>query len=69
VADQHGRPVEAVEDRARGGDVAVEGQGGVLHDGYPVTVGGEVIVDALPARAVREVAVHEHDVLDGHGRS
>ena len=49
MADQHGWAVEAVENLVRGGDVAVEGEGGVLHDGYPVTVGGEVIVDALPA--------------------
>jgi hypothetical protein len=49
MADQHGRAVEAVENLVGGGDVAVEGEGGVLHDGYQVTVGGEVIVDALPA--------------------
>jgi len=69
MADKDGRAVEAVENRVRGGDVTAEGEGGVLHDGYPVTVGGEVIVNAVPARAVREVAVHEHDVLDCHGRS
>ena len=47
--DEHGRAVEAVENLAGGGDAAAEGEGGVLHHGYPVTVGGEVIVDALPA--------------------
>ena len=69
MADQHGRAIEAVENRVRGGDVAAEGEGGVLHDGDPVTVGGEVVVDALPARPVREVAVYQHDVLDCHGHS
>jgi hypothetical protein len=49
MADQHGRAVEAVENLTGGGDVAAEGEGGVLHDGHPVAVGGEVIVDALPA--------------------
>jgi len=49
MAGQHGWAVETVENLVRGGDVAVEGEGGVLHDGYPVTVGGEVIVDAPPA--------------------
>jgi hypothetical protein len=49
MADQHSRAVEAVENLAGGGDVTAEGEGGVLHDGYPVTVGSEVIVDTLPA--------------------
>ena len=26
-----------------------QGEGGILHDGYPATVGGEVIADAQPA--------------------
>src|ERR1043165_6947152 len=36
MADQHGRAVEAGENLTGGGDVAAEGEGGILHDGYPV---------------------------------
>jgi hypothetical protein len=69
VADQHGRAAEAGEDLVSRGGVAGQRQVGGLHDCYPVAVSGEVIVDALPARSVHEVPVHEHDVPDGHGRS
>src|SRR6202034_3411436 len=61
VADQHGGAAEGVEDLAGGGDVAGQRQGGVLHDCYPVAVSAEVVVDALPARSVREGTVHQHD--------
>jgi len=64
VADQDGRAFEAVEDQVGRGDVACQRQGRVLHHRHPVPVGGQVVVDPLPAGAIDEPAVHEHDVLD-----
>jgi hypothetical protein len=63
VPDQDGGTVEAVEDQVGRGNVAGQRQGRVLHDGYAVAVGGQVVVDPLPAGAVDEPAVHQHDVL------
>jgi hypothetical protein len=46
-----GRAVEAAENLPGGGDVAAEGEGGVLHDGYPVTVGNAFAAENADAAA------------------
>jgi hypothetical protein len=60
VADEHDRAVLGVDHPSRGGDVARQGQGRVLDNADPVTVGFEQVIDALPVRSVDEAAVHEY---------
>ncbi|MCY1240480.1 hypothetical protein D9M72_533320 [compost metagenome] len=67
VADEYDRAV-LCGDRALGdGDVIGKRQGRVLDDGDVVAVLLEDVVDALPAGAIDEAAVNEHDILGGGG--
>ena len=43
-----------------GDHVALERDRGVLHDGDPVALGTQPVVDASPAGAVDEAAVDQH---------
>ncbi len=63
VAGQDGGTVQAVEDLMGRGDVSGQRQGRVLHDGHPVAVRGQMVVDPLPAGSIDEPAVDQHYVL------
>jgi hypothetical protein len=62
VADQHDRSVLDIDDLPGGLGVALQGQGGVLHDADPESVAAERVVDAPPAGAVDESSVYENDI-------
>ena len=62
VSDENHRTVLVVEDPLGGGHIPFEGQRGVLDDGDVVPVVREQVVDAPPARAVNEPAVHENNI-------
>jgi hypothetical protein len=62
MADQHGRPVLALEDQPGGLGIAFQRQCRVLHDADVEAVPAQQLVDLLPAGSVDEAAVHEDDV-------
>ena len=61
VADQHDRTRLLVEHASGGGNVTDERQGLVLHDVNVDALAGEYVVHPLPAGAVHEAPVDEHD--------
>jgi hypothetical protein len=61
VADQGNRGFLGVDYPARGGDVARQGQGRVLHHAHAVAARLEQFIDPLPARSIDETTVNEHD--------
>jgi len=61
VAHEDRRAIELVEDLLGGGHVALEGDGRVLHDCDPVTLGAKPVIDAAPSGAVDESAMDEYD--------
>ena len=67
VSDEHDRAVLRVDDHPRGGGVARQRQGGVLHHGDAVAILGEQVVDRPPPRAVHEASVDEDHVFDRIG--
>ena len=64
MADEHDRPVLRRDGAAGRRHVGGERGRRVLHDGDVVAVALQDVVDAPPARAVDEAAVHQDDVPD-----